>query len=215
GVTLNALIAANPQITDPNRIFPGQQICIPGPVQPPTCMPPNFIYIVQPGDTLFSIAQRFGTTVQAILALNPQITDPNLIFPGQQICIPGPVQPQFPVCTFRLTPTALAGNSTALAYLDFGRNLVAVVASGLPKLALGVNYFAWLTDGAPTVRIPLELAQGGDSRTLFVGTACPTVNICRFSTILITRDVPQATTPGTDVFFRGNIRQQCGVTSTP
>lgn len=46
-------------------------------------------YIVQPGDTLYLIAQRFNTTVDAIVALNPQITNPNLIFPGQRITIPG------------------------------------------------------------------------------------------------------------------------------
>lgn len=45
-------------------------------------------YVVQPGDTLFRIARRFNTTVSAILAINPQITDPNLIIPGQIILIP-------------------------------------------------------------------------------------------------------------------------------
>jgi spore coat assembly protein SafA len=45
-------------------------------------------YIIQPGDTLFIIAQRFNTTVDAILAANPQISNPNLIFPGQVITIP-------------------------------------------------------------------------------------------------------------------------------
>ena len=48
------------------------------------------VYIVQPGDTLFKIAQRFGTTVDAIVAANPEITDPNMIFPGQKILIPAP-----------------------------------------------------------------------------------------------------------------------------
>ena len=46
------------------------------------------IYVVQPGDTLFLIAQRFNVSLQAIEKANPQITDPNLIFPGQQIFIP-------------------------------------------------------------------------------------------------------------------------------
>lgn len=51
-------------------------------------MPSVTVYIVQPGDTLFRIAQRFGTTVDAILAANPDIKDPNVIFPGQKILIP-------------------------------------------------------------------------------------------------------------------------------
>ena len=44
-------------------------------------------YIVQPGDTLFLIAQKFGITVDALLALNPEITDAALIFPGMILTI--------------------------------------------------------------------------------------------------------------------------------
>jgi LysM repeat protein len=47
-----------------------------------------FTYVVQPGDYLSSIANTYGTTVAAILALNPQITDPNLIYPGEVLEIP-------------------------------------------------------------------------------------------------------------------------------
>ncbi|MBS4031896.1 MAG: DUF3794 domain-containing protein [Clostridiales bacterium] len=53
-------------------------------------LPTFTVYIVQKGDTLFKIAQRFRTTVDAILAANPEIKDPNLIFPGQKIIIPAP-----------------------------------------------------------------------------------------------------------------------------
>ncbi len=47
-------------------------------------------YSVQPGDNLSRIAQRFGTTVAALLAANPGISNPRLIFAGQQLVIPGP-----------------------------------------------------------------------------------------------------------------------------
>lgn len=88
GITLSQLLAANPQLTDPSRIFPGQRLNIPqGPALPPST---TISYTIQAGDTLFSIAQRFGTTVETLLRLNPQITDPTRIFPGQQIQVPGP-----------------------------------------------------------------------------------------------------------------------------
>ncbi|HOQ23421.1 MAG TPA: SafA/ExsA family spore coat assembly protein [Bacillota bacterium] len=92
GVTLDALLAANPQITDPNRIFPGQLVCIPTPVGPPQC-PNGFLYTVVRGDTMFEIARRFGITLDALIRANPQIADPNLIFPGQRICVPFPMPP--------------------------------------------------------------------------------------------------------------------------
>ena len=45
-------------------------------------------YVVQAGDTLSSIAQKFGTTVEAIVRAN-NLADPNLIFVGQVLTIPG------------------------------------------------------------------------------------------------------------------------------
>jgi len=51
------------------------------------------LYTVRAGDTLFFIARRFGITVAQILAANPQITNQNLIFIGQVICIPTVPQP--------------------------------------------------------------------------------------------------------------------------
>ncbi len=47
-------------------------------------------YVVRSGDTLATIAAKFNTTVDELLRANLQITDPNLIYPGQVIHIPGP-----------------------------------------------------------------------------------------------------------------------------
>jgi len=44
-------------------------------------------YIVQRGDTLRIIANRFGRTVDGLLAVNPKITNPNVIYVGQVIRI--------------------------------------------------------------------------------------------------------------------------------
>ena len=56
----------------------------------PAPAPPaqNYItYVIQPGDTLSGIAQRYGTTYQTLAALNG-ITNPNLIYAGQTIRVP-------------------------------------------------------------------------------------------------------------------------------
>ncbi len=44
-------------------------------------------YQVVAGDTLSSIAGKYGTTVVNLLALNPEIKNPNLIYVGQYIRI--------------------------------------------------------------------------------------------------------------------------------
>ncbi len=46
------------------------------------------IYIVKSGDTLGSIADYFGITLDELLALNPQIENPNLIKPKDEIIVP-------------------------------------------------------------------------------------------------------------------------------
>jgi len=53
-----------------------------------TSTDPTISYTVQPGDTLSVLAQTYNTTVAAIQALNPQITDPNFIYSGEVILIP-------------------------------------------------------------------------------------------------------------------------------
>jgi LysM repeat protein len=76
GVSLGDLVAVNPQISNPNWIWAGQQINLPASVS---------LYTVQRGDTLRIIAARFGTTVDNLIALNPQITNANLIYTGQVV----------------------------------------------------------------------------------------------------------------------------------
>ncbi len=42
-------------------------------------------HTVVQGDTLWAIAARNGTSVAALCALNPQIANPNLIYPGERV----------------------------------------------------------------------------------------------------------------------------------
>ena len=46
-------------------------------------------YTVQPGDWLSQIARRCDTTAEAIVALNPQIVNPDILDPGQVLQLPG------------------------------------------------------------------------------------------------------------------------------
>ncbi|CAG0949268.1 putative cell wall hydrolase LytN [Anaerolineae bacterium] len=103
-------IATQNGIYYPYWIIPGQKLAIPnvswqnppGPVcqrqfnngtpTPPITSPPppprcRATYLVRYGDTLYSIAWRFRTTVSAIATAN-NLPNPNWIWAGQWLCIP-------------------------------------------------------------------------------------------------------------------------------
>ncbi|MEM7800782.1 MAG: LysM peptidoglycan-binding domain-containing protein [Chloroflexota bacterium] len=95
GITTDELAAAN-GITNINAIDVGQEIRIPAPGE---AAPPaetaeeaapsqgEIVYVVTAGDTLFSIARRYGFSVDEIQQYNG-IADPTRIDVGQQIRIP-------------------------------------------------------------------------------------------------------------------------------
>jgi LysM repeat protein len=114
-VTLDDMRAANASLVGEAPILqPGQVLVIPGCVPAGGAVPPAVLgstgatplpipatstlpgstssgagtaYTVQPGDTLFSIANRFGITSQAIISANNQ-TNPDRLSVGQQLIIP-------------------------------------------------------------------------------------------------------------------------------
>ncbi len=88
GTTVNELISLN-GISNPNLIYPGEVLRIPGRVSESSSSSLT-IYKVQSGDTLSEIAARYGTTVNELMSLNG-ISNPNLIYPGEVLRIRGNV----------------------------------------------------------------------------------------------------------------------------
>jgi LysM repeat protein len=90
GTTVQAIVQAN-GIVNPNLIFYGQRLWIPsgtGPGPGPGPGPAPAVYIVRAGDTLYAIARRYGTTYQALAALNG-LHYPYTIYVGQRLLISG------------------------------------------------------------------------------------------------------------------------------
>jgi LysM repeat protein len=88
GTTVEAIVAAN-DLPNENAIQEGQALLIPAGSPPANSTPgptDGDTYVVQPGDTLFSIAQRFNTTVETLAALNG-IAPPYTIEVGQELIV--------------------------------------------------------------------------------------------------------------------------------
>lgn len=94
--TVEALLAAN-NFSNPNAIFVGQILQL-----PPTGGPVNYsrTHVVQQGETLRIIAERYGTTWQTLAGFN-NLANPNYIQIGQTLTIP----PAGTVVTPPPTPT--------------------------------------------------------------------------------------------------------------
>lgn len=83
--TVEAIATAN-GIVNPSFIWVGQRLRIPqGTGTPPTGT--GRYHVVQRGETLYSIALQYGTTAAAIAVAN-DLSNPNLIYPGQTLLIP-------------------------------------------------------------------------------------------------------------------------------
>ena len=90
GTSMDVLVNLNSDITNINIIYEGQRMVVPSGNGVPSTPPPasGNTYTVQRGDTLRKIADRLNTTVEAMLKVNPQIYNPNLIYVGQVINLP-------------------------------------------------------------------------------------------------------------------------------
>jgi len=95
---------------------------------PPTPVPPppggiGFPYVVQWGDTVYSIARRFGVSAQALIAANG-LVNPNLIRAGQVLIIPTLPPPAPGPVTYLVQP----GDNLYRISLRFGVPIEAIIA---------------------------------------------------------------------------------------
>ena len=95
GVSSGALAKAN-GISDPDRIYAGQVLTIPGAAPTPSPAARTVRHVVAAGETLGAIAKRYGVSV-ATLAKTNGIRDPNRVAAGAVLTLPGATQWVCPV----------------------------------------------------------------------------------------------------------------------
>lgn len=141
GVDYNTLIAANGNITNPNLIYPGQTVTIPqGNGIPNTG---GQTYTVVSGDRLYRIALRYNTTIDAILAVNPWITNPNLIYPGNVITLPSGSSPGIPP-TGGQTYTVVAGDTLSAIASRYNTTTAAILNANTWITNQNLIYPGWV-----------------------------------------------------------------------
>jgi len=109
GVTVNAIMSANNLST--SAIYAGQVLTIPSSQPNPTAQPTvaqatpgqSATYVVQPGDSLSALAQRFGVTREALAAAN-KISPSSLLYVGQTLTVPAGGQLPAPTSTPKPPP---------------------------------------------------------------------------------------------------------------
>ncbi len=113
GITVDELLALN-DIEDVTALRAGQVLNLPQEISETQTVPlgsesnPYFVYTVQSGDTLLGLAAEFGTSVESLRSLNPDV-DLDLIYTGQGLVIPLPTPTPSATPTITPTPTWTPG----------------------------------------------------------------------------------------------------------
>ena len=97
GVSLEELIRVNPQLGTAQDIFVGQIVWVPTVPDAPASRLPAILFMAQPGDTLGDIGLRFDVTLEEMVAANPQMHDPDLLYPGEIVVVPVSGVPAEPI----------------------------------------------------------------------------------------------------------------------
>lgn len=144
GTTVHAIRAANPGLGW--WVYAGQVLYIPTGYSPaPGYQPPSGgTYVVQWGDTLGKIAARIGVSWRDILAVNPQIQNPSLIYAGQVIYLPkgaGNPPPYNPPPSHPTQPAPPV--ELATLKIDYKHGLYVRTQPGGPIIASGLNKTTW------------------------------------------------------------------------
>ena len=126
------ILRLNPDL-DPANLSVGRRICVISATnQPVTCPLGTLPYNINQGDTLLTLALRFGTSVESLLAANPDI-DPYNLEVGQRICISQKFS-EPPACETRNFYVIRRGDTLGAIAASFG-----VSRNDIIRLNPGVN----------------------------------------------------------------------------
>ncbi len=159
GVTVSQLAAAN-GLGWNSWVYAGQQLTIPSnaPLNPAP-VPSGTTYVVRPGDTLMSIAARYGVTAGQLASLNGLHWN-SWVYVGQQLVIPGgqtapAPNPNPPTTGGTQVHVVQAGNTLFSIARQYGTTVAALQsANGLTSATIYVGQRLTIPGGGSTPSQP-------------------------------------------------------------
>ncbi|MCL4868504.1 MAG: LysM peptidoglycan-binding domain-containing protein [Anaerolineae bacterium] len=119
GATPEGTVDPNAPGTDPGTVGTDQST-------PPATTPST--YTIQSGDTLGRVAERFGLSLQALLAANPEISNPDRVQIGDVINLPGAGSPTTPAAGEERVHRVQAGENLYRIGLLYGCTIAQLAA---------------------------------------------------------------------------------------
>jgi len=155
GTTTGALARAN-RLSDPNLIVAGSSLRIPDGAAAAAGSPVGATHTIRAGETLWDLAQRFGSSVDALARANG-ISNPNLVVAGTKIRISGGRSGAGAAVAGGATHTVSAGETLSGIAARFGVSVEALArANGIsnPNLVVAGTSLVVPGGGSSTAATP-------------------------------------------------------------
>jgi N-acetylmuramoyl-L-alanine amidase len=157
GTTTGALARAN-GLSDPNLIIAGTRLTIPDGSSSSASAASGATHTVRAGETLWDLAQRFGTSVNALARANG-ISNPNLIVAGSKITVSGGDGASATASMGGATHTVQAGETLSDIAARFGVSVSSLArANGIQNPNLIVAGTSISVPGAATGTAPAPVS---------------------------------------------------------
>ncbi len=149
GTTPDILAAIN-SIVNPAQVYVGQALNVSQTAPGHPAITRGYTHTVQPGETLYQIALRYGVTLASIQSANA-LSLPSLIFPGQILIVPGSEAAP----ALQALPAPLTGIEVYPMPAEVGRTISIRASASQP-----------VTLGGMLMERPLQFAVGPDGTSM-------------------------------------------------
>jgi LysM repeat protein len=203
---LSTLLIYNPDVLDITSLIPGQVLYIPVLVREPPVGCTE--YVAQPGDTLSTVAYRFGIGLGTLQALNP-VAD-GLLFPGTVLNLPRLAAAWEGCCVAPLRPSPWSDGATGRVAVDHSGHRAILTATCLPDPRVFggecTGYHGWLVDRSEHRLVAIAMHQDDLSGAWCGHAMIPSLGPSGFDEAAVSPEQDNSRRPTGPVVLQGDIR---------